>query len=76
MDTFLLIILILMFILELSGAPQTQLYFSGVAFTVGRLMHGIVFSFLNPNMFLRIGGMALTFVGFLGLIRASIMLLL
>ena len=68
--------LILMFILELSGAPQTQLYFSGVAFTVGRLMHGIVFSFLNPNKFLRIGGMALTFVGFLGLIRTSIMLLL
>ena len=23
-------------------------------------MHGIVFSFLKPNMFLRIGGMALT----------------
>ena len=65
-----------MFILELSGAPQTQLYFSGVAFTVGRLMHGIVFSFLNPNMFLRIGGMALTFVGFLGLIKTSIILLL
>jgi hypothetical protein len=31
---------------------------------------------LKPNMFLRIGGMALTFVGFLGLIRTSIMLLL
>ena len=48
--------LILMLILELSGAPQTQLYFSGIAFTVGRLMHGIVFFFLKPNMFLRIGG--------------------
>ena len=68
--------LILMLTLELSGASPTQLYFSGIAFTVGRLMHGIVFSFLKPNMFLRIGGMALTFVGFLGLIRTSIMLLL
>ena len=68
--------LILMLILELSGASQTQLCFSGIAFTVGRFMHGMVFSFLKPNMFLRIGGMALTFVGFLGLIRTSIMLLL
>ena len=67
--------LILMFILELSGAPQTQLYFSGIVFTVGRLMHGIVFSFMRRNIFLRIGGMALTFVGFLGLIRTSIILL-
>ena len=68
--------LILMLVLELSEAPQTQLYFSGIVFTVGRLMHGIVFSFMRRNIFLRIGGMALTFVGFLGLIRTSIMLLL
>lgn len=68
--------LILMLILELSGASQTQLYFSGIAFTAGRFMHGMVFSFLKPNLFLRIGGMALTFIGFLGLIRTSIMLLL
>ena len=68
--------LILMLVLELSGAPQTQLYFSGIVFTVGRLMHGIVFSFMKRSMFLRIGGMALTFFGFFGLIRASVMLLL
>ena len=67
--------LILMLVLELSEAPQTQLYFAGTIFTVGRLMHGIVFSFMKQNMFLRIGGMAFTFVGFLGLIRTSIMLL-
>ena len=67
--------LMLMLVLELSEAPQTQLYFSGIVFTVGRLMHGIVFSFMRRNIFLRIGGMALTFVGFLGLIRTSIILL-
>ena len=67
--------LILMLVLELSEAPQTQLYFSGIVFTVGRLMHGIVFSFMRRNIFLRIGGIALTFVGFLGLIRTSIILL-
>tara|TARA_B100000989_G_scaffold77139_1_gene54773 strand:- start:696 stop:1094 length:399 start_codon:yes stop_codon:yes gene_type:complete len=68
--------LILMLVLELSGAPQTQLYFAGIIFTVGRLMHGIVFSFMKYNMFLRIGGMTFTFVGFLVLIKTSIMLLL
>ena len=67
--------LILMLVLELSEAPQTQLYFSGIVFTVGRLMHRIVFSFMRRNIFLRIGGMAFTFVGFLGLIRTSIILL-
>ena len=68
--------LILMLVLELSGVSQAQLYFSGTVFTVGRLMHGIVFSFMKRSMFLRIGGMALTFFGFFGLIRASVMLLL
>ena len=67
--------LILMLVLELSGAPQMQLYFSGIIFTLGRLMHGIAFSFMKQNMFLRIGGMTFTFVGFLGLIRLSIVLL-
>ena len=67
--------LILMLVLELSGAPQMQLYFSGIIFTLGRLMHGIAFSFMKQNMFLRIGGMTFTFVGFLGLIRLSKVLL-
>lgn len=56
--------LIVMLILEMSGASQSQLIFSGTAFTLGRLMHGIVFSFMKPNMVMRIGGMAFTFVGF------------
>jgi len=38
----------------------------------GRLMHGIVFSFMKPNVFFRIGGMALTFTGFIGLITLSV----
>ena len=67
--------LILMLVLELSGAPQMQLYFSGIIFTLGRLMHGIAFSFMKQNMFLRIGGMTFTFVGFLGLLTLSIVLL-
>ena len=67
--------LILMLVLELSGLPQTLLYFSGIIFTAGRLMHGIVFSFMKRNIFLRIGGMVLTFVGFLSLITSSITLL-
>jgi len=60
--------LILMLALELSHASTTLLYVSGIIFTLGRLMHGIVFSFMRKNVFLRIGGMSLTFIGFFILI--------
>ena len=64
--------LILMLTLELSDASVTLLYMSGIIFTLGRLMHGIAFSFMKKNVFLRIGGMALTFIGFLILIRTAL----
>ena len=60
--------LILMLISELNGLASAYLHSSGIIFTIGRLMHGIAFSFMKKNGFLRIGGMSLTFVGFLGLI--------
>ena len=58
--------LILMLILELSGAPQTQLYFSGIAFTVGRLMHGIVFSFFETKYVFKNWWYGTNFCWFLG----------
>ncbi len=60
--------LILMLALELSDASVTLLYMSGIIFSLGRLMHGIAFSFMRKNVFLRIGGMSLTFIGFFILI--------
>ena len=60
--------LILMLALELSDASKTLLYACGTIFTLGRLMHGTAFSFMKKNGYLRIGGMSLTFIGFLGLI--------
>ena len=60
--------LILMLALELSDASVTLLYISGIIFTLGRLMHGIAFSFTKKNIFLRIAGMSLTFIGFFILI--------
>ena len=60
--------LILMLALELSDASVTLLYIAGIIFTLGRLMHGIAFSFMRKNVFLRIGGMSLTFIGFFILI--------
>ena len=60
--------LILMLVLELSDASKTLLYACGTIFTLGRLMHGTAFSFMKKNGYLRIGGMSLTFIGFLGLI--------
>ena len=64
--------LILMLALELSDASVTLLYMSGIIFTLGRLMHGIAFSFMKKNVFLRIGGMVLTFAGFFILIRTAL----
>ena len=66
--------LILMLALELSDASKYWLYFNGSIFTIGRLMHGVVFAFMKPNPFMRIGGMLLTFMGFLGLIASAIYL--
>jgi hypothetical protein len=64
--------LILMLALELSDASVTLLYMSGIIFTLGRFMHGIAFSFMKKNVFLRIGGMVLTFIGFFILIRTAL----
>jgi len=64
--------LILMLALELSDASETLLYISGIIFSLGRFMHGIAFSFMRKNVFLRIGGMALTFIGFFILIRTAL----
>ena len=68
--------LILMLIAELSGLPSAYLHSSGIIFTIGRLMHGIVFSFMKPNMILRVGGMILTFTGFIILITSSLIYIL
>ena len=64
--------LILMLIAELNGLASAYLHSSGIIFTIGRLMHGIVFSFMRPNMILRVGGMILTFTGFIILITCSL----
>ena len=60
--------LMLMLALEFSDASKTLLYACGIIFTLGRVMHGTAFSFMKKNGYLRIGGMSLTFIGFLGLI--------
>tara|TARA_Y100000389_G_C17075830_1_gene324245 strand:+ start:90 stop:437 length:348 start_codon:yes stop_codon:yes gene_type:complete len=64
--------LILMLIAELNGLSSIYLHISGSIFTAGRFMHGIVFSFLKPNLILRVVGMILTFTGFIVLITAII----
>ena len=64
--------LILMVIAELNGLSSFYLHISGIIFTAGRFMHGIVFSFMRPNLILRVGGMILTFIGFIVLITAIV----
>ena len=64
--------LILMLIAELNGLSSFYLHISGIIFTAGRFMHGIVFSFMRPNLILRVGGMILTFTGFIVLITSIV----
>ena len=52
--------LILIYLLEQSSAESSMLHALGLAFLVGRLMHGICFGFMRSSMPLRIGGTALT----------------
>ena len=68
--------LILMLLLELTGASETFLYICGTVFTVGRFMHGIAFSFMKKNGLLRIGGMTLTFLGLISLIVSAFLRIL
>ena len=68
--------LMLMLALELSDASKTLLYACGIIFSLGRVMHGTAFSFMKKNGYLRIGGMSLTFIGFLGLIFPALGIIL
>jgi len=52
--------LILMYLLEQSNTDTSVLHALGLAFLVGRLMHGICFGFMRSSMPLRIGGTVLT----------------
>ena len=52
--------LILMLIAEMQGTSSIWLHLVGVLLLVGRLMHGINFSFAIRKMQLRVGGMILT----------------
>ena len=52
--------LIVLYLLEISGAGTTTLHSLGLSFLIGRLMHGVCFGFMKSSMPLRIGGTALT----------------
>lgn len=54
------IFLILLYLCETSGVAAAMLHGCAGAFTLGRLMHGILFAFMKRNMALRVGGMVLT----------------
>ena len=66
--------LILLYLLEISDANPSTLHALGLAFLIGRLMHGICFGFMKSSMPLRIGGTVLTLTPLLvaALLLASI----
>lgn len=54
-----------MLVAELNHLSSAYLHFAGVAFLIGRLMHGILFGFMKQrSIFMRVGGMVLTFLGY------------
>ena len=63
---------ILLYLLETNGTDPSTLHGLGLAFLIGRLMHGICFGFMTSSMPLRIGGTALTLFPLMG---AAILLL-
>ena len=58
--------LIVLYLLETSGAESNALHLLGGSFLMGRLMHGICMGFMRSSMLLRVGGTALTLFPLLG----------
>ncbi|MEQ8665043.1 MAG: MAPEG family protein [Rhodospirillales bacterium] len=54
------VFLILLGLGELNGFAEIGLHGFGLAFMIGRLMHGYAFSFSDGKMSFRVGGMQLT----------------
>lgn len=59
--------LILLFLAEQAGHAHSTLHYIALSFLIGRMMHGLCFSFLARNLFLRVGGTVLTLFPILGL---------
>ena len=59
--------IILLLLAEMMGFSAAMLHGFGLAFSIGRLMHGVCFGFMRQNLFLRIAGTALTLFPLLGL---------
>ena len=59
--------IILLLLAEMMGLLPATLHAFGLAFFIGRLMHGICFGFMRQNMVLRIAGTSLTLFPLLGL---------
>ena len=68
--------LLLLLLAEINQLDAVMLHSSGVSFFLGRLMHGIGFGFLRHSPIMRIGGMSLTFLGFIILLLTLTSLLL
>lgn len=63
--------IILLFLAELQGAPVWLVGILAAVLIVGRLIHGIAFSFSEKWVFGRVGGMLMTFsaIGLLALVN-------
>ena len=63
--------LILLFLCEFNQLNKNYLIVSATLFFIGRLMHGVGYGFFLHSPVMRIGGMALTILGFLMLLTIA-----
>jgi uncharacterized membrane protein YecN with MAPEG domain len=68
--------LLLLLIAEINDSPKSTLHAAAALFSLGRLFHGVCFCFLSKGLVLRIAGMALTFTGYIMIMRVNLTALL
>lgn len=61
------VFLILLLLAEMQGLAAASVHAYALTFTLGRLMHGVCFGFMERNLALRVGGTVLTLFPLLGL---------
>ena len=66
------IFLILLLVAEQTSVAPWALHACAICFCMGRLMHGILFGFLDKSIPLRVGGMALTLTGITALCGVNV----
>ena len=64
--------LILLLLADLNAASAIYLHIAGIAFTIGRVMHGVSFGFMSGHPMMRMVGISLSTLSILLLVLVNI----